>query len=97
MALEIWQMLYEGIEYFLDVTNLLEWCLYIFAIIFVINIDDNDVDSCQNEEKNAECWAAPASRRTVRHFRQFQHTVFSENKTDSFTGIIYFLILPRRL
>ena len=66
MALEVWQMLYEGLEYFLDVTNLLEWCLYIFAIIFVINIDDTDVESCK--QRDAECWAAPASRRTVIFF-----------------------------
>ena len=41
---EISQLIYEGIEYFLDVTNLLEWCLYVFSIIFVIDINQLNID-----------------------------------------------------
>ena len=38
MFFEITQWFHEGIEYVLDVTNLLEWCLYIFSTVFVIDI-----------------------------------------------------------
>ena len=46
-------MYYAGIEYFLDITNYLEWFLYMFAIMFVIDIEDPSTV------------VSPASKRTV--------------------------------
>ena len=53
MCVECWQMYYAGIEYFLDITNYLEWFLYMFAIMFVIDIEDPSTV------------VSPASKRTV--------------------------------
>ena len=56
ILVEIWQMYYAGVEYFLDITNYMEWFLYAFAIIFVIDID------IQNDDFD---FTEPASKRTV--------------------------------
>ena len=42
MLFEITQIISEKIEYFLDITNILEWALYVFTILFVYNFDNQD-------------------------------------------------------
>ena len=44
IVFEVSQFVYEGVEYLLDVTNLLEWCLYVFSILFVIDINQFQVN-----------------------------------------------------
>lgn len=44
MIFEISQLVYDRLEYLLDITNLLEWCLYVFSILFVIDISSFDVE-----------------------------------------------------
>ena len=68
MFVECWQMYYAGIEYFLDITNYLEWFLYIFAIMFVIDIEDSTGP------------VSPASKRTVSLFYSFFITTRSNVK-----------------
>ena len=62
MFVEIWQMYYAGVEYFLDITNYLEWFLYAFAIMFVIDIDIENND-----------FTEPASKRTVSRYSKFSY------------------------
>ena len=64
MFVECWQMYYAGIEYFLDITNYLEWFLYIFAIMFVIDIEDSTGP------------VSPASKRTVSLFYDYFISAF---------------------
>ena len=55
MIFEVSQLVYERLEYFLDITNLLEWCLYIFSILFVIDISSFDVEVSPASMRKVSC------------------------------------------
>ena len=41
MVFEVIQIVIEKLEYFLDITNIMEWSLYVFTILFVYDLDND--------------------------------------------------------